>query len=168
MVVVSNRGESAQAGDAAREAMDETEGLAERGRRAVADAAERTAATAERAVEEGRATTARMVDQNRAAIGKGTAAVTDFARRAGVAASRASAHTVEAESDLVGLWLSLARDQVQHNMDTWRRVMAIRDVRELVEVQNDFYCASLTRLAEGLAKQVDLAGRLLQVEQRAT
>lgn len=168
MVVVSNRGESAKAEDTAKETMDKAKDLADRGRETAAKAGERIAATAERTTEEGHATAARMVDHNMAEMGKGTAAVTDFARRAGETVGRASAQTAKAESDLVGYWLSLARDQVQHNMDTWRRVLAIRDVRELIEVQSDFYCVSLNRLAEGLSRQVDLAGHLLQIEKRAS
>lgn len=64
------------------------------------------------------------------------------------------------EGELAGLWLGLAREQMRHNLETLRRLAEARDWREAMVVQSDFVRDSITRTADGMCRQVDVAAEL--------
>ncbi|MEK0084539.1 phasin family protein [Benzoatithermus flavus] len=134
----AERNEANRATDAAKEAADRTANLAK-------EATSRTTDVARDAAER----------------------IGDAGRRMLAGSSEAADTALRIESDLARLWLELTNQQLRHNAETLQRLVAVRDWREAIEIQSAFVQETLSRLADGLSRQLDLTGslatRLLEV-----
>lgn len=120
-------------------AADAARNMAERSKDATVQLVQRTASVAEEAV--GRSA--------------------DAARQIASMPPRAASEVFKAESGIAGLWLDLTREQVEHNLATMRKLGAVRDWREAIEIQNAYVQESLSRMAEGMNRYVEFTGNLM-------
>jgi Hemerythrin HHE cation binding domain/Phasin protein len=156
--------EAAEAAQAQREEAERQEAerqeakAAERRAREVAEAATRPVEVAARGG-------LRAVETAHAAADAGAGIATRGSRQAMDAAGRAVQETaasvsgatrryhaatsqvLAAEGDLAGFWLELAREQVAHNAETWRKLAATRDWREALELQGTLVRDSVGRMS---------------------
>jgi hypothetical protein len=160
MAQVSNRAEAAKAGEHAKEQANKTQDLAKRGAEAARDSGEPMLEAVRDAAEETCATGSQVLNETRSAMGRGFGAAAETARRTTERAAPASREALAAESELMGSWLELGRDQVEHNLETLRRLASIRDVRELAELQQEYVRRSLARATQLFSRQVGVASRL--------
>lgn len=65
---------------------------------------------------------------------------------------------VKAETDLAAFWIEFGREQMQRNVQTLQRLAATRDWREAMEIQHDYVHQSMTRLGQGMTRQMEMAG----------
>jgi hypothetical protein len=133
MAQIANRGpgrnEDQEAANTAREAVNRTEDL-------------------------GREVTGRTADTIKEVTGR----FASTARQALDGSTRAAGETFQAESELARLWLEVTSQQLHHNAETLQRLAATRDWREAIEIQNAFMQDSLSRMADGLTRHLDLTG----------
>jgi hypothetical protein len=135
MAQIANRGserdEVNEAADAAKETTDRTIGLTR-------EAAGRTAGIVKEATDR----------------------VGDSGRRVLDGSMQAADASFKAESELARLWLEITSEQLRHNAETFQRLAGARDWRQALEIQNAFVQESLSRMAEGVSRHLDLTGSL--------
>jgi hypothetical protein len=74
--------------------------------------------------------------------------------------SRAAEGVLNVESDFAKLWLETAREQMQHNVETFQRLAGVRDWREAAEIQGAYVRGSLSRAAQLISSQLEVANAI--------
>jgi len=81
-------------------------------------------------------------------------------------AADAARSGAKGQVDLVGMWLDLAREQLDHNAKTLRRLGSVQDWRGFVELQREYSQRSFRLQMHGVLRQSELAGRMLGAGRR--
>lgn len=126
-----------QTGEAAAEAIDQTADQARETTETLAEATEAALERGREVAERAAAPTMRLV------LDEAGPAMRDL---------------VKAETDLAAFWIELAREQMQRNVQTMQRLAATRDWREALEIQHDYVHQTMTRLGQGMTRQMEMAG----------
>jgi hypothetical protein len=156
MAHVSHRNENGKTGDNDRTGTDKIRDLSDRG----AKAGERMLDMTREQTEQARATGKHLMAETRAAMGHGLDAAADTVRKAGARTGSIARQAQAEEADVANAWLTLGRDQLEHNVETFKRMAAIRDMRELAELQQEYVRVSLSRATQLFLRQTVAAGRL--------
>lgn len=163
MAHVSHRNENGKTGDNDRTGTDKIRDLSDRG----AKAGERMLDVTREQTEQARATGTHLMAETRAAMGHGLDAAADAVRKASGRTGPIARQTQAEEADVANAWLTLGRDQLEHNVETLKRTAAIRDVRELAELQQEYVRVSLSRATQLFLRQTVAAGRLFAAGRQA-
>jgi hypothetical protein len=156
MAHVSHRNENGKTGDNDRTGTDKIRDLSDRG----AKAGERMLDITREQTEQARATGTHVMAETRTAMGHGLDAAADTVRKAGERTGSIARQAQAEEADVANAWLTLGRDQLEHNVETFKRMAAIRDMRELAELQQEYVRVSLSRVTQLVLRQTVAAGRL--------
>ena len=167
--------------DKATETARETAGkAAETGKETLGKAAEAGKETTEKMVEAGKETAGKTVELTREAAGRASGMakeaaerVTNGVREAAQQASetgkrlvgngtKAAGTMLEAESNVAQLWMDTTREQIEHNAETLRRLLAARDWREISEIQVEYLRESMTRFSHLVTAQLQIGGSVSQ------
>jgi hypothetical protein len=65
------------------------------------------------------------------------------------------------EDDALGVCMQLGRDQIRHNIEVWRNMSGVRDMRELMTLQSEYLRLSFARASQLIAKQAELTARFV-------
>lgn len=109
-----------------------------------------------RAADAVKETSERVADAGRQTVERSA----DAATRAMSGSARAARNTLAAEGDVARLWLEATSEQMRHQVETFQRLMAVRDWREAAEIQSSFMRESLSRMANLMASQLELSSGL--------
>jgi Phasin protein len=156
MAQVSNRNDAGKGGDNGKDQANKTKNLGVKVAEASARTGERAADAARDTAEQVQGASARVVHDATARLQRGLDAAQPAAREA-----------LKAETDLAGVWLSVAREQLQHNVETVRRLGTVRDLRDLAELQSEYARLSMARVVQAVFRQFDLAGHVFAVGAKA-
>lgn len=137
MAQTANRDDANRTADTGKDAANKTVELSR-------EAAGRTAEAAKGATERAAGTLKEVTDRS-----------SETAQRALGNTARAAHSALDAENNVVQLWLELTREQVEYNVETLRRLLAARDWREITEIQGAFVRESLSRFAHLVNSQLD-------------
>jgi hypothetical protein len=77
------------------------------------------------------------------------------------AVAAAAFEMVKAGGAVAGFWLQQGNDQLGHHAQTVKKLTAVRDWREKLEIQSAFLHDSLARLNQGVAHYVDVTGTMV-------
>jgi len=156
MAQVSHRNENGKTGDNDRTRTDKIRDLSDRS----AKTGERMLDITREQTEQARATGTQLMAETCAATGHGLDAAADTVREMSERAGPIARQVQAEEAALAHAWLTLGRDQLEHNVETFKRMAAIRDVRELAELQQEYVRLSLSRAVQLFFRQTLVAGRL--------
>lgn len=158
---------------AAREIQDETvETVKDTANKATETARETTG----KAVGAGKEAAGKTVEMTKEAAGRATGAAKEASEqvtgsmreateRTGKTASRmvdngsrALGTMLDAENNIVKLWMDTTREQLEHNAETLHRLLAVRDWREAAEIQTEYVRESLSRFSHLMSAQLEVSG----------
>ncbi len=167
MAQISNRAEDTKAGEQAKDQATKTQDLAKRGADAAKDGGERMLEAVRDTAEATGNAGSQVVKETRSTMGRGFDVAAETARRTTERAAPASRKALAAEGDLIAGWLELSRDQLEHNVETFKRLTSVRDVRELMELQQEYVRQSLARATQLFSRQIGLTGRMFAAGREA-
>jgi phasin family protein len=92
------------------------------------------------------------------------AAGVDVAQRtatvAGDAEKQAAERSAETATNVTNLFVSLVSEQMQHNVQVMQSLARVRNWREALEVQNDYFRASVERMTNATGRYVEAVTKL--------
>ncbi len=161
--------------DQLRDALDFGAQAAQKSAEITAFAAKSGAATAAFAAKSG-AETAKRAAGNAVEVGQEVArasvdtasrlaaAGVDVAQRtatvAGDAEKQAAERSAETATNVTNLFVSLVSEQMQHNVQVMQSLARVRNWREALEVQNDYFRASVERMTNATGRYVEAVTKL--------
>ena len=88
----------------------------------------------------------------------------DMAHRAmaavGDAEKQAARRSTEAATDVSQLFVSLVKEQMEHNVEVMKSLARVRNWREALDVQNAYLRASIERMTNGTTRYVEVVTKL--------